>query len=486
MSILKLALRNVSRHRRRSITIALLIAVGTAIFVIGNSIFANADKGIKASFIRSFTGDFSVSAKADEAFSLFGNEVPIVGEYATPPPLLRHDEIERTLRALPGVKNVVSVVSGAARLDAGNWDASAIFFGVAGPEYARAFPSISVVDGAFLAEGQPGILLNSAQVEAIRQEAGKRLAIGDQVGLTVFTDAGFTIRSVPLRGVFSYATRSAASDRICIVDAETARSLNGYIVGSGTRPAGEGASPQISGSVDDLFSSTPGDSTAIGAPLNMESVEKALGDTSGRGEAVRTDAGAWNFILVQAESERGLSRLRGEMSKAFGSGGYEARILDWRSTAGSQAQMVYLLRLIFNAGIVILAFAVIVIIMNSLVISVLERAGEIGMMRAIGASRSYVSRLFIAETLSITVAGAVLGLAAGGACVAALSAAGIKLANPLLITMFGDSVIRPSLSLADALAYLGAALVSGTVAWIYPVRLVLASQPVQAMAKAEE
>jgi putative ABC transport system permease protein len=486
MSILKLALRNVFRHGRRSLTIALLIAAGTALFVAGNAVFANADRGIKASFIKSFTGDFSVSEKADEAFSLFGNEVPIVGAYATPPPLQRHDAIAEALRAVPGVKSVVSVVSGAVRLELGDWHDSAIFFGVAGPEYAQAFPSILVARGAFFAEGEQGILLNAAQVEDLEKNGGKKVEIGEKVGLTVFSDAGFTIRSVPLLGVFSYATRSSASDRICLVDAETARSLNGYLIGAGAQGEGGEPSPMVPGSVDELFSSNAGDSGAVGEPLDLASVEKALGDTRARAEATRTDAGAWNFILLSSDGSGSLARLRSSIEKAISSGGYEARILDWRGTAGSQAQMVYFLRMIFNAGIVILAFAVIVIIMNSLVITVLERAGEIGMMRAIGASRAYVCRLFVAETMSITLAGTLAGLAIGCAAVALLSLAGIRLRNELLITLFGNSVIRPSIGVLDALMYLAAAMMAGAVAWIYPVRLVLRSQPVQAMAKAEQ
>jgi ABC-type antimicrobial peptide transport system permease subunit len=201
---------------------------------------------------------------------------------------------------------------------------------------------------------------------------------------------------------------------------------------------------------------------------------------------VRTSSGAWNFILIRSDGSVGLSRLRSSIEKALAAGGYEARVLDWRGSAGSQAQMVYILRVVFNAGIVILAFAAIVIIMNSLVISVLERAGEIGMMRAIGASRSYVSRLFIAETMSVTLCGALAGLAAGYVAVSLMSFAGIRLHNELLITMFGDTVIRPSIRPTDALWYLAAALAAGASAWIYPVRLVLRSQPVQAMAKAEQ
>ena len=487
MSILKLALRNVARHGRRSFTIALLISAGTALFVVGNAVFANAVRGIKASFIESFTGDFSVSAKADEAFSLFGNEVPIVGEYATPLPLQRHDTIASTLRALPGVKSVVSVVSGAARLDFNDWRDSAIFFGVAGPEYAKAFPSISLVKGAFLEGGKPGLLLNVAQVENLRGKKNGAIAIGDKVSLTVFSDAGFTIRSVPLAGIFSYATRSAASDRICLVDAETARSLNGYIIGSIDQGADSMTSPIATESVDDLFSSGASDTKAdVAGSLKLSSIEKALADTSARTEANRTISGAWNFILVRAEDGWSLSRLRAAIQRALDSDGFEARVLDWRGTAGTQAQMVYALRLVFNVGIVVLAFAGLVIIMNSLVISVLERSGEIGMMRAIGASRSYVCRLFVAETMAITLAGTLAGLAIGSAGVFFLALAGIKLSNPLLITLFSGTVIRPSITLSDALAYLVVAISAAALAWIYPVRIVLRSQPIQAMSKADQ
>jgi len=487
MSIFKLALRNVARHGRRSLTIALLIAAGTALFVLGNAVFANAVRGIKASFVDSFTGDFSVSAKVDEPFSLFGNEVPIVGEYATPLPLPNHDAIAKAIIALPEVKSAVSVVSGAARLDIGGWHDSTFFLGVSGPEYFEAFPSISVARGGALGSGERGILVNAAQVEELKCEKGLDLSVGDPVSLTVFSDSGFTIRSVPVVGIFSYATRSAASDKICIVDAETARSLNGYIVGSVCQDSSPSTAPIAPDSVDSLFSSGAGDSqTSVGGTLDLSSVEKALADTSTRAEANRTVAGAWNFILVGARDGSSQSRLRVALDRIADENGAAARVLDWRGTAGNQAQMVYALRLIFNIGIVILAFAGIVIIMNSLVLSVLERSGEIGMMRAIGASRSYVCRLFIAETLSLTLVGALAGLAVGCLGVLGLTAAKVRISNPLLVTLFSSHTLKPSITVLDAILYLFAALASGALAWIYPVRLVLKSQPIQAMAKADQ
>jgi putative ABC transport system permease protein len=485
MAVIRLALRNVVRHRRRSLTIVFLIAAGTAIFVVGNAVLVSSGQGIRTSFVQSLTGDFSVSAESEESFSLFGNEVPIVGEYATTSVLPNHDAIAARLRTLPNIRYLVSVVSGAGRLDCGAWQENAIFFGVSGPEYLQAFPSISVREGSFLGNGQEGILLNEPQLEAIEKATGRRPALGEKIGLSVFSDAGFTIRSLPLLGIFSYASRSTATDRICLIDVETARALNGYIVGSTVADGGN--SPTIdTSSLDDLFSGSPKDVVSSGAALDLSGVEKELRDTSARDNAVRTVSGAWNFILIRAREGANLPRLGNDIARAIASTKAEARVLDWRRTAGNQAQMIYVLQVIFNVGILILAFAVIIIVMNSLVITVLERSGEIGMMRAIGASRSYVCRLFISETLALTFAGSLAGVAIGAASVSILAHAGIRLGNSLLVTMFGSSVLRPSMRLSDALFYLAGSLIAGALAWIHPVRLVLRSQPIQAMAKADE
>jgi putative ABC transport system permease protein len=485
MAIIRLALRNVVRHGRRSLTIVFLIAAGTAIFVVGNAVLVSSRQGIKTSFVQSLTGDFSVSAETEESFSLFGNEVPIVGEYATTPALPNHDALAARLRTLPNVRYLVSVVSGAGRLDSGAWQENAIFFGVAGPEYLEAFPSISVRQGSFLKDGQEGILLNESQLESIEKATGRRPSLGETIGLSVFSDAGFTIRSLPLLGVFSYTSRSIATDRICLIDVETARALNGYIVGS-TVADGSGSPSIDTSSLDDLFSSSPKDVVSSGAALDLSGVEKELRDTSARDNAVRTVSGAWNFVLIRACEGADLPKLGKDIERTIASTKAEARVLDWRRTAGNQAQMIYILQVIFNVGILILAFAVITIVMNSLVITVLERSGEIGMMRAIGASRSYVCRLFVTETLALTFAGALVGVAVGALSVLILAHAGIRLSNSLFVTMFGSSVLRPSLRLSDALLYLVGALFAGALAWIHPVRLVLHSQPIQAMAKAEE
>jgi putative ABC transport system permease protein len=299
---------------------------------------------------------------------------------------------------------------------------------------------------------------------------------------TVTNDSGFMLRQAPIRGIFSYSSSNDTLDRICLLDAATARSLAGYIAGN-ARTKDE--APVVSGNIDALFDSDASASVEASGSVDLAKVEGALADTSSRDAAFSSEGGAWNFILVRAKDGVSLSRLETSLSAEIKSGGFSVRLLDWRGTAGTQAQMIYALRIIFNAGIVILSFAAIIIIINSLTISTLERSAEIGTMRAIGASKAFVSRLFIAETTMVTVLGAVVGVALGGVVAFLIGRTGIRLTNSLLVSLFGGATLRPSMSLGDAFLYLAVALAMGAVAWIYPVRLVLRCTPLQAMNKAE-
>jgi putative ABC transport system permease protein len=71
---------------------------------------------------------------------------------------------------------------------------------------------------------------------------------------------------------------------------------------------------------------------------------------------------------------------------------------------------------VFSIFYVIMAVAIIVSLLgvvNTLLMSVLERTREIGLLRAVGSSRWQVRRMIIAESLLITAAGAALGLVVG-------------------------------------------------------------------------
>lgn len=92
-------------------------------------------------------------------------------------------------------------------------------------------------------------------------------------------------------------------------------------------------------------------------------------------------------------------------------------------------------------------------IANVMLMSVLERRSEIGLRRALGATRTFIALQFVAEALVLSVGGGVLGIATGS-----LAAAGFAASQAWTV------VVPP----VAVLGGLGAAIVIGGVAGLYP------------------
>lgn len=79
---------------------------------------------------------------------------------------------------------------------------------------------------------------------------------------------------------------------------------------------------------------------------------------------------------------------------------------------------------------VIIALIILLCISNTMIMSVLERIGEIGTAMALGVKRSGILRLFICEGVLLGCAGGILGLIVGVALAQVISAIGIPMPAP--------------------------------------------------------
>ena len=128
----------------------------------------------------------------------------------------------------------------------------------------------------------------------------------------------------------------------------------------------------------------------------------------------------------------------------------------------------------FNMFNSIVAIAVIVSLLgvvNTLAMSVIERTREIGVLRALGSSRWQIRRTMFAESLLMTAAGALVGVAAG-LVIAYVWALG-----------FGDLLAGSvfSVPVATILGVAIAAVVLGTLAAAIPARRAVRMDVVRAL-----
>lgn len=157
------------------------------------------------------------------------------------------------------------------------------------------------------------------------------------------------------------------------------------------------------------------------------------------------------------------------------------KVADWEAASGFYAQISAGLQAFIYFATALVFLVVAMIVMNTLIINVTERTAEIGTMRAIGAERSFVRTVFLAESLVLNLSAAVVGLVASAIGIAVFSGGGILL--PDLISQFlvggGPIPIMPSFW-PFALGVVVVAVVS-VLATLYPVSVATRITPLKAM-----
>jgi len=227
---------------------------------------------------------------------------------------------------------------------------------------------------------------------------------------------------------------------------------------------------------DDLLEAAPQKSGFDEAKIKAQ-----LADTTARVRANTADTGAWQFIVVRTKKASDASALIKYLNDSFQKEGIHAVAGNWQKAAGPYSQSVDVVRTVFTIALIILAIVAILIIMNTFVISVIERTGEIGTMRAIGADKGFIRKLFNAEAAMLSLGFSTIGAVLATLVAAVLRSLKIAAGNTFFEILFGGKYLSLIVTPANFITAIVIMLVVGYLANLYPVSVALKIQPVKAM-----
>lgn len=471
-----LALKNTRLYFRKRLPLAFFLAATLALLFLGNTVFSGTDAGLSRTFQSSLTADLSISSASEDPFTLFGSELPLLGEFFRMPLILDYDHVLETVRrTVPGAQ-VQPVVVGAAKISLKGFSAPAPLFAVDIQDYLRFFSALKVVRGAPPVPGQPALFLNERMYARATEALGHAPALGEKFLLASAQDNSFALREAPLVGVFSYPAYDPLLENVALVDVGTGRALAGYFI---TQAPADGAEPTVTASsVDDLFNDAADTKAPTTGGISFEKVTK---DLAANGNAPVADPKTWNFLLIRTPQPMANSVALGAALKSAAA---PVQVRDWRDTAGGSAKIVWFLQLLFNLGLVFISVVAGLIVMNSMSLAVAERTREIGTMRSLGAGRAWVAQLVSWETVILVTGAGLAGVLGGSLVVLTVSwSGGIAVTNSFLITLLGTEKYHPTLSVPLMLEHGFLSLALGAFATILPIQKALKVTPLQAMAR---
>lgn len=417
--IIKIAWRNIWRHMSKSLIVGTILFVGALLMTVGAGVITGMKEGLQESIVESFSGDLVLVPKEQQGDNVFlnmmGASLEPLPDYPKVKALLAESDIISSW--LPIGKNMAMVLN-----NAGGAMDGLFVIGMDMKQYSRFFPdNLELIQGAFLKPGERGVMIgtgaqrllttsmgiffmpeSSAVDTSIMPDAardmGEDLVIRrNMIFMGLSDDNTSTDIRLPIRGLVKYKSLNTILGSFALMDIESYRHCMGYVSAAHQRVQIPQKSKELLAldetNLDALFS----DSELLVERDRQvdEAVFASAPDPEG---GVDLDAGTHNLVLVRlregVDQEEGVEMLAAELDKA----GLGVRPVVWHKSIGAIGSLAVLIKTSLFVFVMLLFVVAIVIIINTLSMAALERTPEIGMMRAIGARKGFIGKMFLAET----------------------------------------------------------------------------------------
>lgn len=506
--IFKLAIRNLKEHKSKTIIISLFLIFGVAIVILGNSFLESVNRGLEKDFRANYTGDIAISIKPEKGdrIEIFGVESSnMTGTIPQIPAIPDLEKVQKLVDETEGVKSQTKLISAMVIVAKGleidideildrddlGFDDMPVSMLFAGEDetYWKTFSGINFVEGTYPAPYTNEVMVDTRVKRAFESLYKAELNIGDTILIAGANTKGI-IREGKISGIFKPSNENSAMFQIIYCNPGLARSFADLTYGSSfSQELPENVNLNLSSmsedelfgdSDDDFFGDIDEDDTFLGSAADFDSI---LGDTTLRDELNKTDDGAWHYILLKLNHPSQTEKTIKTLKKQCEEQDLNVQIQDWKNAAGSYAYTVEGIGIVFNMLIIILAVVVFIIIMNTMTVSVIERTGEIGTMRAIGAEKSFVRKLFFTESLFLTLVSSVIGIILAFIIMKIFNSLNITITNSIAKMILGGGLLQfsPTVKIIGMTVLI--ALAGSIISNLYPVSSALKITPLKALNK---
>ena len=504
--IFKLAINNLRQQKSKTIIIGLFIAIGMMIVQVGNGFIESVNHGMEKDFRANYTADIIVSAPIPDGvfMDLFGiTDLANVMEVKQIPALPDVKAAEKIISETSGILQKSNIVttqgilmeSDEFLLEDQDMMKIPVFYMFAGESdaYFKMFPNQKITEGRYPAPGTNEILIDERLKKNFYEYYKSEMQLNQTIyisGVSMQT----LIREAKIVGFYNQPDENSAMYSIIYADPSLARAFADLTYGANfvqelpdeiDFSISDASEDELFGD-DDFFSDSTFDDSFISSS-NVD-FDDILGDTTLRDQLNKTDDGAWHYILLRCEkgmSDEEIASVIEDLNNKFAAAGVQAVARNWAHAAGTFTSSVESISSLFTVLIIILAIVVFIIIMNTMVISVLERTGEIGTMRAIGADKSFVRKLFFCESITLTLGAELLGTILSLVIMTILNACNFTVSDDIAKMILGGGSISFIPTVGNFVSTMIIILVGTILANLYPVSSALKITPLKALSKGD-
>jgi ABC-type lipoprotein release transport system permease subunit len=326
-----------------------------------------------------------------------------------------------------------------------------------------------------------------------------RVGIGDTLTLKTLTRTGYmqTV-NVKVYGTFVFdgLEKSPQAGAINIIDLVTFRELYGFMTVDREREieamrASAGAVDVNREDAEAALFGTKSSSDVEATPAADVNANQLSGLRGTRARLVANEHSTYDpkqleqgVVLnaaVVLHDDHEIAETMQAIEQAAKRAGLKLRVVSWQKAAGLLGQFATLMRGVLFAAVLIIFVVALVVINNALVMATLDRVGEIGTLRAIGAQRRFILTMLLVESGVIGLLSGGLGAMLGGITLVALHKTGIPAWSDVMTFYFSGARLFPTIGLQQLLFSLSTVVLISLISGVYPAWLAMRVSPREAM-----